>query len=264
MKGWLAVMEGDETTPGLAEWTNKVLCDLEGDLKIRLDTKHPIGGLIQAIDEIEYLLVTPPNFTRQTAINDSVDLMSYYDIWNDNTATITYIFKTLLLQVVAEDDSSSLKIIQILTTHRPQVSRQSNTERKTDLNPHQRTWLELLAQAPFAYFGSKGFSRDFEKFKKRANTDNPNEFLPTDFLYHITRKNFTSSTSPPLYTNHLKRHGGCPALHSKYKNLDLINRLGLIYYKALCEWYEEKYGANALAAVTATEIREVVECPHQK
>ena len=102
-----------------------------------------------------------------------------------------------------------------------------------EVNPWGFTYLELFASAPFGFLATSIQVKQPETYEgaRIVRLDNSERPIDPKFIYAMARAPLPAGTH-----DREKRHGRCPALHPDFRKLNLINRLGRIYVRALNEF----------------------------
>jgi len=109
------------------------------------------------------------------------------------------------------------------------------------INPRNYTYLELFSLAPFGFWGESMRVRQPDTYKGLPVVRPNDKERPIDphFIYMITRE-----AVPAGVSDKKSRHGGCPALHPAFRELDLINRLGKMFVRSQEEFLSRYYRGN--------------------
>lgn len=144
-------------------------------------------------------------------------LENYHDIFIDNLDTLTDIYTSVVKGI--KSNKRNTKVLKLLSEIRPSISFEQAGKRAVNLNPQARTYLELLAQAPFSFLALK------MPFTFGKNKSGSYDLLSPKTWYDITRSN------KYIHGFSFSRNGGCPALNKAFADLDLINRLGRQFFR---------------------------------
>lgn len=171
-----------------------------------LETASILGELfIEVMDSPEFEELIKAEHKELGAYTD---LPTKRRIILDNIQTLLDVFRTL---TYGENDiKRKHKLIEKLCSEKPKkrIVRKGETLLETTARAPFGFWAQTRGTVP-VYFDEKPIRDELE--------------FNHDFLKYVATGEipFTRST---VFT--LKRHGGCPALHKDFADLDLINRLG--------------------------------------
>ncbi len=174
------------------------------------------GEEVQEVVPLSSVLESVSDFLRKQLIPETLKILSaegsrlpykktYYgspeNINLDNILTVNQVF--LWLSGFCDSEAQALKVIKRVLVEVPQI----------ESNKRARTYFELLAYAPFGFWGAKVGS---SLHPKKVNSTN------------IVTPDGSESLISSCFLEMLKLNGdgGCPALHRNFLGIDLINSLG--------------------------------------
>ena len=246
MGGWLEVLNDGK----LLEHQTNVINELEDDLKNSPSPESllihtPQLGKLQQHDDPKFLMVIANDLgrrayesierqeekeSRSTDIDnkrsiylENTDLGSPARIVQENFMTVADVI--IFLSRHCETLRDLLIFARKLVNERPKNFRFNNI----DLNPNNETYFELMARAPFAFWGRLPELKTAGYMSFPSVHDDSGKWLVSPhFVYELTRANIAEKIVASKKPHEFERHGGCPVLHPSCKGYNLITRLGNI------------------------------------
>lgn len=201
----------------------------------------PLLGAGQLLSQIFFgvyrVLERPqPQFKKEARM----DLSSGMAVMKDNVQTMLDVGSLVARFVKTPKELTTVmsRLLQICPNDEVTVH-----EKNIKVNPRNYTYLELFSLAPFSFWGTSIRVRQPDTYEGLPIVRPNDEERPIDphFIYMITREAVPVSAGVSDKTS---RHGGCPALHPAFRELDLINRLGKLFVRSQEECMRRHEGGS--------------------